>query len=116
VFLKGVVNGKIIASVRGYAASDTAYISRLIVHPYFRSRGIGRRLLDEIEKCFPAARRFEAFTGEKSKRNLFQLTRRGYQVFKTEPFTTTVTWVYLEKYNGRPESGGAPVALSAEAK
>jgi Ni,Fe-hydrogenase III small subunit/GNAT superfamily N-acetyltransferase len=97
VFLKAVVNGKIIGSVRGFAEDDTAHLSRMIVHPYFRRRGIGRRLLDEIERAFPHVRRFEAFTGHQSKRNLYQLTQRGYQTFKTEPFTPAITWVYLQK-------------------
>jgi ech hydrogenase subunit C len=97
VFLKAVINGKIIGSVRGYAAGDSAYFSRLIVHPYFRRRGIGRKLLDEIERAFPQVQRFEAKTGHQSKRNLFQLSKRGYRVFKTESFTPTINWVYLEK-------------------
>ncbi len=97
VILKAVVNGKIIGSVRGYSCDDNAYLSRVIVHPYFRGRGIGRRLLDEIERAFPHVRRFEAFTGHKSKRNLYQLDKRGYQTFKTEPFTPAISWVYLQK-------------------
>lgn len=102
VFLKAVVNGKIIGSVRGYALQGTAYLSRMIVHPYFRRRGVGRRLLDEIEKQFPRVRRFEAKTGHQSKRNLYQLNKRGYQVFKTEPFTPNINWIHLQKE--RPES------------
>jgi ech hydrogenase subunit C len=97
LFFKAVVNGKIIGSVRGYEKQQTAYLSRVIVHPYFRRRGIGRRLLDEIEQAFPGASRFEAFTGHQSKRNLFQLTKRGYQPFKTEPFTPAINWVFLQK-------------------
>jgi ech hydrogenase subunit C len=97
VFLKAVVNGKIIGSIRGYAVDDTAYLSRLIVHPYFRKRGIGRRLLDEIESAFPDVTRFEAKTGHQSKRNLYQLAQRGYKEFKTEPFTPAITWVCLQK-------------------
>jgi Ni,Fe-hydrogenase III small subunit len=97
VFLKAVVNGKIIGSVRGYAREQNAYISRVIVHPYFRGRGIGRRLWMDIEHSFPDVQRFEAFTGHKSRRNLAQLAGLGYEVFKTEPFTPTVTWVYLQK-------------------
>jgi len=97
VFLKAVVNGKIIGSVRGFALGETAYLRRMIVHPYFRRRGIGRRLLKEIEKAFPNVQRFEAKTGHQSKRNLFQLTKGGYQVFRTEPFTPNINWVYLQK-------------------
>ncbi len=107
VFFKAVVNSKIIGSVRGYAEGETAYISRVIVHPYFRRRGIGRRLLDEIEQAFPEAKRFEAFTGHQSKRNLFQFTRRGYQPFKTQPFDPAITWVFLQKQRnaGAKEAG-----------
>jgi ech hydrogenase subunit C len=103
IFLKAVVNGKIIGSIRGYATDGTAYLSRLNVHPYFRRRGIGRRLLDEIEQVFPQVNRFETKTGHQSKRNLYQLANRGYETFKTEPFTPTITWVYLQK-DQRPAS------------
>jgi len=97
IFLKAVVNGKIIGSVRGYAVDGIAHLSRLIVHPYFRRRGIGRRLLAEIERVFPQVSRFEAKTGHQSKRNLYQLAKGGYQTFKTEPFTPAITWVHLQK-------------------
>ena len=97
VFVKAVVNGKIIGSIRGYAVDDTAYLSRMNVHPYFRKRGIGKRLLAEIERAFPQVNRFETKTGHQSKRNLYQLTKSGYETFKTEPFTPTIKWVYLQK-------------------
>ena len=97
VFIKTVVNGKIIGSMRGYALNDSAYLSRVLVHPYFRGRGIGRRLIEETEKVFPNAKRFEVKTGHKSERNLFQFRHHGYQEFKTEPFTPAITWVYLQK-------------------
>ena len=97
VFIKTVVNGKIIGSMRGYALNDNAYLSRVLVHPYFRGRGIGRRLVEEIERAFPGAKRFEVKTGHRSERNLFQFHAQGYQEFKTEPFTPAITWVYLQK-------------------
>jgi ech hydrogenase subunit C len=97
VFLKAVVNGKIIGSVRGYAVDHSAYISRVIVHPYFRGRGLAGRLVHDIELAFPRARRYEAFTGHKSKRNIAAFSKVGYQVFKTVPFTPMITWVYLQK-------------------
>jgi ech hydrogenase subunit C len=97
VFLKAVVNGKIIGSVRGFSVADTAYLSRLIVHPYFQGRGIGRRLLGEIERSFPDARRFEVFTGQKSGRTLQRLQKLGFREFKQAPGTAAITWVYLQK-------------------
>jgi ech hydrogenase subunit C len=97
VFIKAVVNGKIVGSIRGHAVGETAYLSRMMVHPYFRGRGIGRRLLQEIEQAFPQSRRFEAKTGHQSKRNHFQLGKLGYSQFKTEPFSPTITWVHFQK-------------------
>lgn len=98
IFLKAVVNAKIIGSIRGYQEGSTAHISRVIVHPYFQRRGIGRRLLREIEKAFPPeVIRFEAFTGHKSKRNLYIYGKLGYQIFKTQPHSPTIEWVYMQK-------------------
>lgn len=98
VFLKAVVNGKIIGAVRGYMEGETAHILRLIVHPYFQGRGIGRRLVQEIEAVWPpSVRRFEAFTGHKSKRNLALYGLLGYRPFKEVPHNQAVTWVYMEK-------------------
>jgi ech hydrogenase subunit C len=98
IFLKTVVNGKIVGSIRGHVDGTTAHINRCIVHPYFQRRGIGRRLLGDIEKLFPPeVTRFETFTGHKSKRNLFIYEKLGYQVFKTEPFLPTVQRVFMQK-------------------
>jgi RimJ/RimL family protein N-acetyltransferase len=91
------VNGKIIASVRGHLDGDSAHILRVIVHPYFRGRGLAGRLIKEIEQAFPGVKRFEAFTGHKSKRNLAALARHGYREFKTVPGGPGINWIYLEK-------------------
>ena len=97
IFLKAVMNGRIVGSVRGYALEETACLSQVIVHPYFQGRGIGRRLTEEIEAVFPDVKRFEIFTGSKSERNLRLFRKLGYKDFKTEPFTPAITWVYLRK-------------------
>ena len=60
-------------------------------------RGIGRRLLEEIMKAYPTAKRFQARTGHKSERNLYQLRKLGFKEYKTEPLTPNINWVYLEK-------------------
>jgi ech hydrogenase subunit C len=97
LFLKAVVNGKIIGSVRGCADLTSAYVSRVAVHPYFWGRGIARRLISDVERQFPAVQRYEAFTGHKSTRNIRTFGKLGYRMFKTEPYTPAVTWVYMQK-------------------
>ena len=92
-----MINDKIIGSVRGQASEGTAYVSGVVVHPYYQRHDIGRQLVEEIEKAFPNAKRFEAFTGRPNMRGLHLLGRAGYQEFKTEPFTPAITWVYLQK-------------------
>jgi sugar-phosphatase len=98
VFVKATIGGKIIGSVRGYLSEETCFIGRLIVHPDFQNRGIGTRLLNEIEQIFIQARRFELFTGNKSERNLYLYQKQGYEPFKTEMTAREVRLVFLEKY------------------
>jgi ech hydrogenase subunit C len=97
IFLKAVVNGKIIGSIRGYRDDDTAYISRVIVHPYFQGRGLATRLIRQIEQEVGDVCIFEAFTGHQSAQNLHLYGKLGYRQVRTEPFTPTVNWVYLQK-------------------
>jgi ech hydrogenase subunit C len=96
-YVKAVINDKIIGSVRGQTRDDAALVSGVVVHPYYQRQDIGRRLVDEIEKVFPNAKRFESFTGRPNTRGLQLLGQAGYQEFKTEPFTPAITWVYLQK-------------------
>jgi ribosomal protein S18 acetylase RimI-like enzyme len=61
---------EVVGSVRGRLADDACAIGRLIVHPRVRRRGIGTRLMHEIEKHFSDAVRYELFTGHLSEGNL----------------------------------------------
>jgi len=96
-FLKTVMNGKIIGSVRAYTKEGTCYIGRLIVHPDFQNRGIGTDLMNEIERIINTCRRFELFTGDKSERNLHLYQKLGYKIFKKAKITDQTMIVYLEK-------------------
>ncbi|MEI8206208.1 MAG: NADH-quinone oxidoreductase subunit NuoB [Kiritimatiellales bacterium] len=97
IFLKAVVNGKIVGSIRGRRDGDTAYISRVAVHPYFQGKGIATGLIRQIEHEVGDVRIYEAFTGHQSLRNLHLYEKMGYRQVRTEPFTSTVNWVYLQK-------------------
>jgi ech hydrogenase subunit C len=97
IFLKAVVNGKIIGSIRGRREGDIAHISRVVVHPYFQGKGLAKRLITQIEQELGDVRLFEAFTGHQSTQNINLYGKLGYHQVRTEPFTSTVNWVYLQK-------------------
>lgn len=99
LFLKATVNGKIIGSVRGDRSGDRREVSRLVVHPYFRGRGLGKQLLRAIEGRLidTGARRLEAFTWHRSRQNIALFERMGYEVSRTETVSEELQYVYLEK-------------------
>jgi ech hydrogenase subunit C len=97
LFLKAVVNGKIIGSIRGIRTEDTAHVSRVMVHPYFQRKGLATRLIRQIEQELGDVQIYEAFTGHQSLRNLHLYGKLGYRQVRTEPFSPTVQWVYLQK-------------------
>lgn len=97
LFLKAVENGKIIGSVRAYEKDDTCYIGKLIVGPAFQNKGAGTALMHEIEKRFKHVKRFELFTGYKSKKNLYLYNKLGYKEFRRDRSSKKLTLIYLEK-------------------
>ena len=90
-------NGRIIGSVRGYQKDDTCYIGKLIVNPEYQNVGLGKELINLIEKRFKEALRFELFTGEKSEKNIRFYTRLGYKFIKTEKISEKLNLVFMEK-------------------
>ncbi len=96
--LKAQAEGKIVGSVRGFQVGDTCSIERLIVHPNFQGQGIGTALIVQIESCFEQVQRFELFTGHKSDRNIRFYERLGYQIFKHEKITETLSFAFMEKH------------------
>jgi len=94
--LKVVSNRKIIGSVRAYEKDGTCYIGKLMVHPQYQNRGIGKMLLSAIERCFEHTG-FEIYTGSKSVKNLSLYQKAGYRIFKTERVNNELSFVYLEK-------------------
>ncbi|MGZ4383369.1 MAG: GNAT family N-acetyltransferase [Gaiellaceae bacterium] len=97
VVLRATVDGRLVGSVRARQRERTCLIGRLIVDPELQGRGIGKQLMCTIEALFPAAERFELFTGDRSERNLHLYDRLGYRAFASEAQTPKVRIVYLEK-------------------
>lgn len=88
---------EIVGSVRGRLEDGTCYIGRLVVHPRLQRRGLGMRLMREIEEHFAKAGRYELFTGHLSKGNLNLYRRLGYSEFRRENISPKLQLVYMEK-------------------
>ena len=97
-FLKYCEKGRIVGSVRAYVKEGTCLIGKLIVHPECQNRGIGTKLLQEIENTFDHATRYELFTGHKSQKNLYLYEKNGYRIFRRQEVTDDLTIVFMEKY------------------
>jgi ribosomal protein S18 acetylase RimI-like enzyme len=95
--LKAVEGEHIVGSVRAYQDGDTCHIGRLMVHPDFQGRGIGKALMRAIEDHFAVVRRFELFTGAKSEGNIRLYQSLGYTIFLSKTLSDQVTLVYMEK-------------------
>lgn len=99
IVLKVIEDRKIVGSVRAFERDGTCFIGRLIVHPDYQNRGIGKKLLQSIEKCYKGLR-YELFTGHKSEKNLSFYEKLGYKRFRTEHVNDKLQLVYLEKIKG----------------
>ena len=89
-------DGRIIGSVRSYAKEKTAYIGKLMVHPDFRGKGYGSKLLREIERYYVDTR-YELFTSTRSVDNIRLYERLGYKIFDEKKITDELVFVYMEK-------------------
>lgn len=98
IILKAVLGDFIVGSVRGIQVYETVFIKRLIVNPYYQNQGIGTKLMKSIEGFFKNNKRYELFTGQKSKRNLHLYQKIGYKEFKLIPIHENLNMIYLEKY------------------
>jgi ribosomal protein S18 acetylase RimI-like enzyme len=97
IFLKAISKHSIIGSIRTRTMGTTCYIGRLNVHPKWQNRGIGTRLLTEIEIMHRNIVRFELFTGSNSIKNLHLYHKLGYKEFRRESLSSNIELVYLEK-------------------
>ena len=93
----GIRQEGILAAIAGVTVSDgTGHLELIAVHPDFRRKGLGIRLLSEIEGCFPD-KRYELFTSTRSKNNIRLYESLGYRVFDTKRIDDELMFVYLEK-------------------
>jgi len=97
VVLKASDGARIVGSVRAREAEGVCHVGRLVVALDLQGQGIGTMLMRAIEAGFPAATRFELFTGSRSEANIRLYERLGYQRSREQVLSPTLTLVFLEK-------------------
>ncbi|MDW5563952.1 MAG: GNAT family N-acetyltransferase [Methanomassiliicoccus sp.] len=107
VFLKYVQDGEILGSVRGRMEGEVCHIGRLVVRPDRWRQGIGRELIDGIERTFAQAARFELFTRIDHERTRPFYRSLGYEPYRSERYSDTLTFVHLFKPGHGPAVGGS---------
>ncbi len=101
--LKAIAGGRVVGSVRARVDGRTGHIGRLIVAPDLQGRGLGTRLLAEIEeRLVGRVDRFELFTGDRSEANLRLYRRFGYHETRRESLHGALELVHMEKPAPRP--------------
>jgi ribosomal protein S18 acetylase RimI-like enzyme len=95
--LKAMDDQTLIGSVRATVSDNICRIGRLMVHPAHQGRGVGTALMQTIEERFPAASRFELFTGSRSEANIRLYVRLGYVLTGARRISARVTLVDLSK-------------------
>ncbi len=86
----------IIGSVRAHEKDGTTHIRKLMIHPDYRRRGLGSKLMAEIENCFPDTR-YELFTSSKSVNNIRLYKKMGYEIFSEQRINEELVFIYMQK-------------------
>lgn len=80
IILKYMQGLCIVGSVRAYIDKDNVcHVGKLIVHPDYQNKGIGKALMIAIEKKFTTCTKFQLFTGEITPNTLYLYTKLGYK-------------------------------------
>jgi len=97
IFLKAVIDGKIVGAVRGRLDGGVCRISKVMVHPDHQNLGIGRSLMNAIEKEFNVTI-FELRTGHLDEKSISLYERLGYVLTgEKERVTDTFCFVRMRK-------------------
>lgn len=76
------INSQIIGSARAYQNNSLCKIENVIVHPNFQNKGIGTKLMRELENDFDNSKEFELFTGKETPNNVEFYKRLEYKIIK----------------------------------
>ncbi|MEU9133624.1 GNAT family N-acetyltransferase [Kitasatospora sp. NPDC048540] len=92
---------EVVGTVRGWVDEQgVGHIGRLVVHPRIQRHGLGRRLLDAVERRLStehAVSGFELFSGHRSLANLRLYARQGYRQTSVREVSRRLSIVTMEK-------------------
>jgi indole-3-glycerol phosphate synthase len=97
VVLKALSDDRIVGSVRANSYEKGCWVSKLVVLPEYQRRGIGAKLLREIENYFPGSSLFSLGTGAESTSNIRLYQKVGYQIVEKTTFHDGIPAVIMEK-------------------
>ena len=98
IILKYLQDHRIVGSVRAYVDKDNiCHVGKLIVHPDYQNKGIGKALIVEIERKFTTCSKYQLFTGEITPNTLYLYTKLGYQ--ETTRTCDSTCMIIMEKIN-----------------
>ena len=97
LILKAIAEGRLVGSLRAYEDNGVVHIGRVSVHPQMQGRGIGTRMMLEVEARFPDAVSFRLFTGHKGEANIRLYGHLGYEVVTVEEVDGRPRLVHMEK-------------------
>jgi ribosomal protein S18 acetylase RimI-like enzyme len=98
VVLVARIGGHAVGTVRGHMQPDgSVIVRRLAVLPEARRTGVARALMSTLEAAYPAAPRFELFTGVGTAPAIALYESLGYERVREEEQMPGVRIVYLEK-------------------
>lgn len=93
LFLKAILDGRIVGTARGRLDGNVCRVSKVMVLPEYRNRGIAGRLLEAMEKEFDV-RTFELKTGYLDEGNIRLYQSKGY-ILTGEKHWETETLCFL---------------------
>ena len=97
-FELAIENGRIVGLIETIAHDDHIWIENVAVTPHAQGRGVGRKLLDSVERAALEAgcRELRLLTNGAFEANVSLYKRHGYTVDREEPFMNGTT-VYMSK-------------------
>lgn len=88
---------QIVGSIRAYLDElNICHVGKLIVSPDCQNKGIGRRLMFEIESYFPQSEKFTLFTGKGTPNTLHLYQTVGYEIVEKKMINSIAMYI-MEK-------------------